>query len=114
MRLIDADNINPADVIGGQSEFAADIRLAMKDLIDMQPTAYDVDRVIDELSHRKDMYMKNEREGRTIYEHGCARSAVNAIHEAIETVKRCATAETDGCNVAADEENLELKEKHYD
>lgn len=44
MRLIDADSINPADVIGGASEFATDIRKAMQDLIDSQPTAYDPDK----------------------------------------------------------------------
>lgn len=39
MRLIDADKINPSDVIGGNNDFASDIRKAMQDLIDIQPTA---------------------------------------------------------------------------
>jgi hypothetical protein len=49
MRLIDADNINARDVIGGENEFANDIREAVKDLIDRQPTVYDVDKVCREL-----------------------------------------------------------------
>lgn len=49
MRLIDADKINPSDVIGGNNEFASDIRKAMQDLIDSQPTAYDVDKAIKQL-----------------------------------------------------------------
>ncbi|MDE7436778.1 MAG: hypothetical protein K2N01_13295 [Lachnospiraceae bacterium] len=53
MRLIDADSINPADVIGGASEFATDIRKAMQDLIDIQPTAYDLDKVVEQLENEK-------------------------------------------------------------
>lgn len=34
MRLIDADRINIKDVIGGNSEFANDVRIAMQDLKD--------------------------------------------------------------------------------
>lgn len=49
MRLIDADKINPRDVIGGESEFANDIRKAMQDLVDSQPTAYDANKIINEL-----------------------------------------------------------------
>lgn len=41
MRLIDADKINPSDVIDGNNEFADDIRKAIQDLIDIQPTACD-------------------------------------------------------------------------
>lgn len=53
MRLIDADKINPSDVIGGNNEFASDIRKAMQDLIDSQPTAYDVDKVVKQLEEYK-------------------------------------------------------------
>ncbi len=53
MRLIDADKINPSDVIGGNNEFASDIRKAMQDLIDIQPTAYDVDKVVKQLEEYK-------------------------------------------------------------
>lgn len=52
MRLIDADKINPKDVVMGNSEFAKDIKKAMQDLIDSQPTAYDIDKVIEQLENR--------------------------------------------------------------
>lgn len=53
MRLIDADKINPSDVIGGNNDFASDIRKAMQDLIDIQPTAYNMDKVIEQLEEYK-------------------------------------------------------------
>lgn len=53
MRLIDADKINPSDVIGGNNEFASDIRKAMQDLIDIQSTTYDVDKVVEQLEEYK-------------------------------------------------------------
>lgn len=59
MRLIDADSINPADVIGGASEFATDIRKAMQDLIDSQPTAFDPNKIVGQL--------KNEESGLTTW-----------------------------------------------
>lgn len=49
MRLIDADKINPKDVVMGNSEFAKDIKKAMQDLIDSQPTAYDIDKVLEQM-----------------------------------------------------------------
>ena len=52
MRLIDADKINPKDVVMGNSAFAKDIKKAMQDLIDSQPTAYDIDKVIEQLENR--------------------------------------------------------------
>lgn len=52
MRLIDADSIEVKDVIGGDSEFANDVRKAMQVLIDSQPTAYDVDKVIKQIESR--------------------------------------------------------------
>ncbi len=52
MRLIDADKINPKDVVMGNSEFANDIKKAMQDLIDSQPVAYDIDKVIEQLENR--------------------------------------------------------------
>lgn len=49
MRLIDADKIDFNEVFVGASEFAEDTRQAGKMLIDAQPTAYDVDKVVEEL-----------------------------------------------------------------
>ncbi len=55
MRLIDADKINSKDVVMGNSEFAKDIRKAMQDLIDSQPTAYDMDKVTEQLETRRSL-----------------------------------------------------------
>ena len=49
MRLIDVDTINFEDVFGGQSDFAKDMRETAQGLIDRQPTAFDKERVIDQL-----------------------------------------------------------------
>ena len=49
MRLIDADEIDFNEVFVGASEFAEDTRQAGKMLINAQPTAYDVDKVVEEL-----------------------------------------------------------------
>lgn len=49
MRLIDADVINFNQAFGGNSEFAKDMRDAAQGLIDRQPTAFDKEKVIEEL-----------------------------------------------------------------
>ncbi len=49
MRLIDADGIDFKKVFGGESEFAKDMREAAQMLVDKQPTAYDVDKVVEML-----------------------------------------------------------------
>ncbi len=49
MRLIDADKVDFNEVFKGQSDFAKDTREAAQSLIDSQPTAYDVDKVVEEL-----------------------------------------------------------------
>lgn len=49
MRLIDADKINFEEVFGGQSDFAKDLRKATQKLIDIQPTVFDKEKVIEEL-----------------------------------------------------------------
>lgn len=46
MRLIDADKIDFREVFKGESDFAKDTREAAQELINNQPTAYDVDKVI--------------------------------------------------------------------
>ena len=52
MRLIDADKIDFNEVFVGASEFAQDTRNAAQMLIDKQPTAYDVDKVVKQLKER--------------------------------------------------------------
>nr|DAW62356.1 MAG TPA: hypothetical protein [Caudoviricetes sp.] len=49
MRLIDADKIDFNEVFVGASEFAQDTRNAAQMLIDNQPTAFDVDKVVEQL-----------------------------------------------------------------
>ena len=49
MRLIDADKIDFNEVFVGTSEFAQDTRNAAQMLIDNQPTAFDVDKVVEQL-----------------------------------------------------------------
>lgn len=49
MRLIDADKIDFEKVFIGASDFAKDTREAAQNLIDEQPTAYDVDKVVERL-----------------------------------------------------------------
>lgn len=48
-RLIDADKIDFNEVFVGASEFAQDTRNAAQMLIDNQPTAFDVDEVVQRL-----------------------------------------------------------------
>ena len=51
MRLIDADKINFEEVFGGQSDYAKDLRKAAQELIDSQPTAFDKEKVMEELNN---------------------------------------------------------------
>lgn len=46
MRLIDADKIDFNEVFVGASDFAEDTRNAAHMLIDAQPTAYNIDKVV--------------------------------------------------------------------
>ena len=52
MRLIDADKIDFNEVFVGASEFAQDTRNAAQMLIDNQPTAFDLDKVMEQLENR--------------------------------------------------------------
>lgn len=52
-RLIDADKIDFNEVFVGASEFAQDTRNAAQMLIDNQPTAFDADKVVEQLETRK-------------------------------------------------------------
>lgn len=52
-RLIDADKIDFNEAFVGASEFAQDIRNAAQMLIDNQPTAFDADKVVEQLEDIK-------------------------------------------------------------
>lgn len=49
MRLIDADKIDFSMAFGGSSDFGKDLISAAQKLIDMQPAAFDKDKVINTL-----------------------------------------------------------------
>ena len=49
MRLIDANKIDFSKAFGGQSDFAKDLITAAQKLIDMQPTAFDKEKVIEKI-----------------------------------------------------------------
>lgn len=55
-RLIDADKIDFNEAFVGASEFAQDTRNAAQMLIDNQPTAFNVDKVVEQLKDLKVMY----------------------------------------------------------
>jgi hypothetical protein len=78
MRLIDADKIDFNEVFVGASKFAEDTRQAGKMLIDAQPTAYDVDKVLEQL----EVGLANE----CVYERD-QKVYTEAIRCAIEIVK---------------------------
>ena len=52
-RLIDADKIDFNEVFVGTSEFAQDTRNAAQMLIDNQPTAFDVEKIVEQLKTKK-------------------------------------------------------------
>lgn len=54
MRLIDADKIDFGKVFIGASDFAKDTREAAQKLIDEQPAAYDVDKVVEQLEEEEE------------------------------------------------------------
>ena len=87
MRLIDADKIDFNEVFVGASEFAQDTRNAAQMLIDNQPTAFNVDKVVEQLKDLKAMYwfsIANTGDKRldVTYE-----NVGNALDRAIEIVK---------------------------
>lgn len=70
MRLIDADKIDFNEVFVGASKFAEDTRQAGKMLIDAQPTAYDVDKVLEQLEDKVKEYDERieKRKGPTFFD----------------------------------------------
>lgn len=69
MRLIDADKIDFGKVFIGASDFAKDTREAAQKLIDEQPTAYDVDKVVERLENCPDSTtFRYDKETGVLYE----------------------------------------------
>lgn len=82
-RLIDADKIDFNEVFVGTSEFAQDTRNAAQMLIDNQPTAFDVDKVVEQLETRKTKATTLQKENISEYFEG----ETDAFEFAIKIVK---------------------------
>ena len=81
MRLIDADKIDFSKVFGGYSAFAKDLISAAQKLIDMQPMAFDKEKVIDEIEYNIKVSKK--------YSTGLREQGrIEAFDEAISIVKK--------------------------
>lgn len=78
LRLINADKINFNEVFVGASEFAQDTRNVAQMLINRQPTAYDVDKVVEQL--KTDSLIK-------LYGSGNSDNYLISLEKAIEIVK---------------------------
>ena len=81
MRIIDADKI--INSLG-----SSDVDLYISGLIDEQPTAYDVDRVIEQIEYRRANFdcrlCKYNDDGKTICSEDCSDALIDDL---IETVK---------------------------
>ena len=77
-RLIDADKIDFNEAFVGASEFAQDTRNAAQMLIDNQPTAFDVDEVV----QRLEMLIEDK-----VSESGDDWYTAECLNEAVEIVK---------------------------
>ena len=87
MRLIDADEFKEIIVTYGKAGFAALRINKICELIDSQTTAYDVDKVVEQL---EEMRLKREEQLRACVDNDMAdylRCKMSAIAEAIEIVK---------------------------
>lgn len=91
MRLIDADAMNAElfykQVGGKDSLITAESAFEM---INAQPTAYDVDAVVKQLEEEKNLHkrmIKYEQKNGTVTEEFQARRAVEVLERAIEIVK---------------------------
>jgi len=86
-RLIDADPV--LDNLSGRLESMKDYD-AVKDVINNMPTAYDVDKVVEQLEKRIQTHercIEYEKKNGTITEEFQQRKAVEVLKEAIEIVK---------------------------
>lgn len=77
MRLIDADKIDFNEAFVGASEFAQDTRNAAQMLIDNQSTAFDLDKVIEQLETL--IEDKTSESGDDWYTAECLNEAVDIV-----------------------------------
>lgn len=87
MRLIDSDKIDFNEVFVGTSEFAQDTRNAAQMLIDNQPTAFDVDKVVEQLKELKMRYFLTIANTGDAYKDCAYKNIANTIDRAIDIVK---------------------------
>ena len=87
MRLIDADKINFNEVFVGASELAQDTRYVAQILINRQPTAYDVDKVVKRLEELKSRVPVNRILDDIIKDKPKELGQLIAYNKAIEIVK---------------------------
>ena len=66
MRLIDADEIDFNKAFGSKSGFAKDMRKAAQMLVDKQPTAFDINTVMEHL--KKELELADDEKSRCIKE----------------------------------------------
>lgn len=90
MRLIDADKIDFEKVFTGASDFAKDTREAAQKLIDEQPTAYNVDKVVERLEVNAKYFQSEADELAQVGDWGTAtelQGKAAAYRDAAKTVK---------------------------
>ena len=90
MRLIDADKIDFGKVFIGASDFAKDTREAAQKLIDEQPTAYNVDKVVERLEVNAKYFQSEADELAQVGDWGTAtelQGKAAAYRDAAKTVK---------------------------
>lgn len=87
MRLIDADKINFNEVFVGASELAQHTRDVAQILINRQPTAYDVDKVVKRLEELKSQVPVNRILDDIIKDKLKELGQLIAYNKAIEIVK---------------------------
>ena len=80
MRLIDADKVNFNEVFVGASEFAQDTRYVAQILINRQPIAYDVDKVVEQLENERKFW-------ENAYNRNLGKEKARSYEHAIEIVE---------------------------
>ena len=87
-RLIDADKIDFNEVFVGASEFAQDTRNAAQMLIDNQPTAFDVDKVVEQIESRRAFFDCRSCKYRDTNDQMCDKDCSDALIDSlVEIVK---------------------------
>ena len=88
MRLIDADNL----VFNGRQYNSSQMKTIL-DFVDAQPTAYDPDKVVEQLEDRKSLMLETFK----ISESDIDRGRIYGMDKAIEIVKAGGTDDIDTC-----------------